>query len=119
MLKFLYIGDMHEMEHTPSSRIDNFQETVHEKRQEILALAKKHQVSAILEGGDFLDKPRVSNDFLSYLLTEWGMDQRLIQKLLFQILLGTSTIEDLKTQMEQQIPILGIAGNHELIGGAI
>lgn len=119
MLKFLYIGDMHEMEHTPSSRIDHFQETVHEKRQEILALAKKHQVSAILEGGDFLDKPRVSNDFLSYLLTEWGMDQRLIQKLLFQIQLGTSTIEDLKTQMEQQIPILGIAGNHELIGGAI
>lgn len=119
MLKFLYIGDMHEMESQPSSRIDNYEETVHKKRQEILNLAKKYNVNAILEGGDFLDRPKVSNSFLSFLMEEWGLNQLIMKDLFLKIKLGMNSFSDLQTQLNQTIPIIGVIGNHELIGGAL
>ena len=119
MLKFLYIGDMHEMESQPSSRIDNYEETTHKKRQEILDLARKYDVNAILEGGDFLDRPKVSNSFLSFLMEEWGMNQLIMKDLFLKIKLGMNSFSDLQSQLNQTIPIIGVIGNHELIGGAL
>lgn len=119
MLKFLYIGDIHETENIPSSRIDDFKETVHKKRKEILQIAKTNQVNAILQGGDFFDRPKVSNDFLTFLLTEWGMNQLLIRDTLLNIHLGKASLSDLSSHIENSIPIIGIIGNHDLIGGAI
>lgn len=119
MLKFLYIGDIHETENVPSSRIDDFKETVHKKRKEILQIARKNEVNAILQGGDFFDRPKVSNDFLTFILSEWGIDQLLIRDTLLNIQLGKASISDLSSHIKNAIPMIGIIGNHDLIGGAI
>ena len=117
-LKFLYVGDIHESETSPSSRIDDFTQTRKKKRKEVLKIAKDNQVCAILQGGDFFDRPKVSITYLNDILADWGGNQQSVNNLLLNIKTGDANFKDLETQVKNVIPFVGIAGNHDLIGGA-
>ena len=95
MLKFLLIGDRHNSENTPSSRIDNdYALTCEQKDMEIMHIAKTHGVNAILHPGDFFtdsDK-KLGNEFMGKIVNRWR---------------------------SCGIPLIGIAGNHDLIGNNI
>ena len=94
MLKFLLIGDRHNSENTPSSRIDDFALTCEQKDIEIMHIAKSHNVNAILHPGDFFtdsDK-KLGNEFMGKIVNRWR---------------------------SCGIPLIGIAGNHDLIGNNI
>lgn len=94
MLRFLFFGDRHNSEKIPSSRIGNFKEDCDAKDDEIIHLAKKYNVDALLHPGDFWtdsDK-KLENHFVSSVARKW---------------------------ITAGIPIIGIAGNHDLIGNNI
>ena len=91
MPKFLFIGDRHNAEHVPSSRIDNYHENTELKDLEIIQIAKDKKVDAILHPGDFwtdADRKLVYN-FVSNIVRRW---------------------------LNSGIQLIGIAGNHDLIG---
>ena len=121
MIKLLYFGDFHNDEKVPSSRIDNFVETRKRKIKEILQIAKNENVVALLEPGDFLNKPKISNSYLSELKRDWGFTEGNIENILSDVLLKNKTTKELVKAIEDcnRIPIIGTVGNHELIGGAL
>lgn len=121
MIKLLYFGDFHNDEKVPSSRIDNFVETRKKKTKEILQIAKDEGVIAMLQPGDFLNKPKVSNDFLSEIKREWGFTDGNIENIVSDVLLKNKTTGDLIKAIEDcnRIPIIGTIGNHELVGYAL
>ena len=94
MLKFLFMGDRHNAETIPVARTDNYHETCELKDAEIIKIARENNVNAIIHPGDF-----------------WtDADKRLSYKFVGQI-----------SQRWQSggIPVIGIAGNHDLIGNNI
>lgn len=94
MIKFLFMGDRHNSEVTPYSRIDDYRESCAAKDQEIIDIAKKHSVNAILHPGDFWTDSdrRIGNEYISQIAMRW---------------------------MRAEIPIIGIAGNHDMIGNNV
>lgn len=94
MLNFLLIGDRHNSEHTPLSRIGDYHQDCLAKDLEIMEIAKRYHVNAILQPGDFFtdsdNKPTLP--FITSILQKWG---------------------------PCNIPMIGIAGNHDLIGNNI
>lgn len=97
MIRLLLIGDRHNSETIPSSRIDDYRDTCEKKDNEIISLAKKYDVSAILHPGDFwtdADK-KLKNDFIAKVANKWN---------------------NIYTDTGRHIPLIGIAGNHDLIG---
>lgn len=121
MIKLLYFGDFHNDEKVPSSRIDNFVETRKRKIKEILQIAKNENVVALLEPGDFLNKPKISNSYLSELKRDWGFTEGNIEHILSDVLLKNKTTKELIKAIEHcnRIPIIGTVGNHELIGSSL
>ena len=101
MLRFICIGEMHYSENPPSYRLDDYFVTQHLKLLEIKEYTAQNHVDAILELGDFLDKAKISSERLAYIFQEWN--NRLID--------GVTAFG--------LIPIIGIPGNHELVGGQI
>ena len=91
MLKFLYMGDRHNSESIPKSRIDNYFDSCEAKDNEIIKIANEHNVTAILHPGDFWTDSdrRIGNEFIAKIARRW---------------------------MAAGIPLIGIAGNHDLIG---
>lgn len=98
-MKFLLMGDRHNSEQKPQNRIDDFFETQRLKDEEIVNIAKKYNVSAILQAGDFWTDgdTKIKNDFIPQIIKRW--------------------IDPLNPAAS--IPMIGIAGNHDLIGGNI
>ena len=98
-IRFLLMGDRHNSENTPKSRIDNFQESVKAKDEEIMSIAKQYNVAAILQAGDFWTDgdARIKNDFIPEIVKRW--------------------IDPMNPG--KSIPMIGIAGNHDLIGNNI
>lgn len=86
MLKFLYYTDPHNKLQNPTARLDNFKETIFNKQRYVGRLARELGVAAVFVGGDFLDKPDNSDEFV-----------RSVQLL----------------HQEYGVPIYGIIGNHE------
>lgn len=121
MIKLLYFGDFHNDEKVPNSRIDNFVETRKRKIKEILQIAKNENVVALLEPGDFLNKPKISNSYLSELKRDWGFTEGNIENILSDVLLKNKTTKELIKAIEDcnRIPIIGTVGNHELIGSSL
>jgi len=87
MSKILFISDLHLRHDTPQGRTDNFGETMFNKLKYVLDTALFHNVSAILQAGDFFHKPEPP----MYLLNE---------------LIGLLQAFD--------IPIMSICGQHDL-----
>lgn len=89
MSKFLYFQDAHLKGVNPSSRTDNYYESWMQKFCEILRIAQERKVEAIIDGGDLLDTPLISNQLIDVVLDR---------------------IE------EAGIPMYSMWGNHTLIG---
>lgn len=116
-MKFLYFGDMHEWNRVPSKRTDDFLETRKEKISEILKIAKDNEVTALLQGGDFLNKDKIDSKEMARILEEWNaMD---INNLALDVMLGNIDISEIELKLTNSIPMIGIIGNHELIGNEI
>ena len=105
-MKFLYMGDAHEHTDAPRCRLDNWNETRVDKINEIRELAKKHNVKALLQGGDFLSSPKYGIQFLIEILNRWGY------KVHNEVLLNEGAIQ----ATSNEAPLVGPIGNHELFG---
>ena len=124
-MKFLYVGDLHQDELNPVHRIDDFANTRKEKINEILKIAKNNNVKAILHGGDFFNRPKMSNEFVTSIIETWN-NQLIpidIQELTFQLQAGTISeqdyLDEIKKYKTNNIPFISIIGNHDLIGEGI
>lgn len=116
-MKFLYFGDLHESPIAPASRKDDFRETVNNKIKEIRELAIKHKVRAILQPGDFLDKPKFDLAFLSEVVERWGFSD--VQLDMLAMAQGNVNVAEITKKIENNIPMVGAIGNHELYGNAL
>ncbi len=88
-MKFLYFTDLHYRGTSPRARKDDFPKALEAKLAEIFELARRHQVAAILSGGDDTDRPDPN---ISVLL-------RLADVL-----------------KQAPVPIYTVAGNHSIFG---
>jgi len=68
MSKYLFYSDAHAKGNNPSRRIDNYFESWMIKFREMLSLAKKYKVEAIIDGGDLLDGAIVANSVIDEIL---------------------------------------------------
>lgn len=96
-MKLLLMGDRHNTIHKPVNRTDaDFMDTQIKKDTEILRIAKKNNVSAIIHPGDFWTDSdcKIKNDFICDVVKRWFPDPN----------------------QEKNIPMYGIAGNHDLFG---
>lgn len=116
-MKFLYFGDLHERPTAPVHRKDDFRETVNQKIQEIRELGKKHKVSAFLQPGDFLDKPKFEPAFLSEVVNRWGFSD--IRQDMLHLATGQVKVHEVASKLQDYIPIIGAIGNHELYGESL
>lgn len=121
-MKFLYVGDPHNQVRTPTNRTDKFHETYDNKVQEIKELAVKHKVKAILQPGDFLNSPNYNNDFLMDVVEKWSVvpgKYEMLKKMSYQGENLDDYMPDFLEKLKKDIPIVGIIGNHELIGNSL
>lgn len=98
-MRFILMGDRHNSLTKPENRIDvDFFETVKRKDEEIMKIAHTYDADAILHAGDFWTDgdAKIKYAFLSEIVNRWTGEQNY-----------------------KKIPILGIAGNHDLIGNNI
>lgn len=117
MLKFLYFGDIHGGSKAPRYRTDNFEETRANKIRQILDIAKKNNVVALLQAGDFLNKANISPEYLTKEIINWTSVN--INDVVFDIMMGEKTVKDLELAIKDVFPMVGTIGNHELIGGEL
>lgn len=116
-VNLLYFGDKHYQYKKPANRIDDFSETEKKKVREIRKLAKEHNVRVIIQPGDFLDKPRLPDDFVQEILEEWGFSAYKRAREDYES--GKLNKEELADAVLDYIPIVGTVGNHELFGGSL
>lgn len=117
MLKFLYFGDMHGGSKAPQYRTDDFLVTRANKIKEILHIAKEHNVNALLQAGDFLNKANVAPEYLTKEILNWTSVN--LNDLVFDIMVGDKTTKDLELALKEVTPMIGTVGNHELVGGEL
>lgn len=61
-MKFLFLTDSHLSNRRPSSRIDDYPQTVLNKFRDVVDLARQHDVEAVIHGGDVFHSPAVDRD---------------------------------------------------------
>ncbi|MFS8512739.1 MAG: metallophosphoesterase [Planifilum fulgidum] len=88
-MRFLYVTDTHIRGTSPRSRTDDFPLAIRKKLQEVIELAHREEVDAVLHGGDLFDRPDIS----PAVVREFAA--------LFRRL---------------QVPLYMIAGNHDIYG---
>lgn len=71
--KALIIGDLHWTGHQPVARTDNLRETLRAKLLECWALAKDHEVDAIIQTGDLTHTPHLTLPVLADLAVLLGL----------------------------------------------
>lgn len=114
-MKFLYIGDLHLSDNPPSSRIDNYHDSVIKKIQEIKNIALNNQCTAILEGGDFLNNPKLSEEKIADYLS--CFNDKNINDIIIEAKNKNIDYEELIENLEYNTcPLIGVVGNHELFG---
>lgn len=118
-MKFLLIGDRHQSPHAPLTRIDDFEDTCRKKDNEILKIARDNGVEAILEAGDFFEegRSRLPAEFLQQIIARWFGHTSV-----YEIAQKREELDD-QAFLEYMksinpIKLIGVAGNHELQGGA-
>ena len=74
-MKFLYFGDRHATFKQPGNRIDNFFETCKNKDLEIMEIARREKVSALLQAGDFFEEKDIKgeNKFIQDMIERYSM----------------------------------------------
>lgn len=118
IMKFLYVGDPHNRLDDPVNRTDDFQETFKAKVEELKATARKEGVTAILQPGDFLDKPNYTNQFLMDVINLWSFVPNAYE-LMAQLQNKQGDTADIVKQLQNHIPYIGAIGNHELTGESL
>lgn len=113
----IYFGDMHHRKVAPSTRIDEFNETEFNKVAQVRKFAKDFKAKAILQPGDFLDKPKFDEAFLTKVMTAWGYTEMMEARTRYEA--GLITKEQYADQTLDYVPIVGLVGNHELYGGSL
>ena len=68
MSKFLYLQDFHIKGKNPEYRIDNYYQSMLEKLDEVLSIAKLHKVDFIIDGGDLLNGETIANTIVDDIL---------------------------------------------------
>lgn len=116
-MKFIYIGDPHERPTAPKNRVDNYFETYTNKVNEIKGLVKKHSAKALLQPGDFLDAPKYDNAFLMEVVERWSSVPT--YQLLADMQKGLISGKEVAEALEENVPMIGAIGNHELFGNSI
>ena len=116
-INLIYFGDFHYQEKAPGKRTDDFHATEFRKAELIQELGRKHKVRAFIQSGDFLDKPRISDAFMQQILANWNFKQSVRNREDYEN--GLISKEEYADRSLEQIPIIGIVGNHEVFGGAI
>lgn len=118
-MRFLYFGDRHCSPNKPENRLDDYQETCKMKDEEILYLGHKYNVSAFLQPGDFWNEIDVNgkNDFINSIMNRWGIIN--YNELILSLKNNKTIDKDLLDKINNYIPIVGIAGNHDLIGNSL
>lgn len=114
-MRLLYFGDKHERVTSPENRLDDFRETQRKKTQEIISIGKKYGVTAFLQPGDFFDSPNPPLDFVAEVMEQWtGCN---LFEVFAKYVVGAITQEEAMQAVKDYVPIIGVAGNHELFGG--
>lgn len=113
-MNLLYFGDFHHRKTKPENRIDDFSLTLQNKAEEILRLGKQYKVKAFLQPGDFWDEPNPPLDYAAEVIRRWtNID-------VFQLLQSVINGESVDViSLQDYIPLVGVAGNHELFGNNI
>ena len=118
-MKFLYFGDRHNTFKNPPSRIDDYQETCENKDNEIIEIGRKNNVAAFLQPGDFFNEKDINgeNEFIQKVISKWGLIniKELIDSIRDEETINPVIVEKIKNY----IPLVGIVGNHDLIGNNI
>ena len=90
MRKIVITGDIHYKGVNPKARLDNYQEAITEKLEEVFILARARIADAIIIAGDLFHSPNIA----------WG------------------TVAELAMLLQSApCPILTIPGNHDIYGG--
>lgn len=113
----VYFGDFHHRLKPPATRIDDFKASQIDKVHQIREIAQKYHAKALLQPGDFLDRPKFPESFLTEIMTAWGFPQ--IRHNRRQYDAGVLSKNDYLQKTLDYIPMVAIAGNHELYGGSI
>lgn len=88
-MRILFLTDTHIRGTNPQNRKDNFTETLFQKLEEVLDIAKENNVDILLHGGDIFDRPDIT----------------------------PSLVRDLIILIDKySLPIYAIAGNHDIYG---
>lgn len=116
-MRLLVFGDFHEGNQKPKARIDNFHETKVKLIQEIDEIAKKYNCKAKLQLGDFLDQSKYSSEVLTDIVRRWKpmAPAQQLQRLQNKEI----TPEEFLSLIKDDIPLIGVVGNHELIGNSL
>ncbi|GGE24832.1 exonuclease SbcD [Marinithermofilum abyssi] len=89
MIRLLYVTDTHIRGTAPRSRTDDFVAALRNKLQEVVEIARKERVDAVLHGGDLFDRPDIS----PAVVREFA---RLLRRF--------------------EVPVYTVAGNHDIYG---
>lgn len=114
----LFITDTHFSDKKPESRIDDYEKTEKNKIDAIRELAKSVSAKAILQGGDWFDRSKVSDRYISQHLEDWdysGTQQE--HRSAYDS--GQIDKNEYAERMLNTIPVVGIAGNHDLTGRSL
>lgn len=111
----MFIGDAHNQVRKPANRKDDFHETYNNKVDEVKRIAKEEGVSAIIQAGDFLNSPQYNNDFIVDTIQKWSFVPEKYE-LLEELRNKEGNPEDIVERLREDIPYIGVVGNHELIG---
>lgn len=121
-MKFIAIGDSH-LDKRTYSRIDydTYEQTQIEKINETKDIANKEHAKAILQTGDFLDKAVIKPEQIASIIEKWQYGDINYNEIINEIAYGNKTIDDLVKAVKtgKSMPIIGVKGNHELIGGEV
>lgn len=117
ILKLLVMGDFHDGNKSPLARIDDFEEAKRQLTNEINALARENNCQAILQLGDFLDKPKYPYEVLNEIINRWKPEMP-IQKIQAFQKREISSLELIQS-LKNDIPLIGVVGNHELFGNSL
>ena len=115
-VNLLYFGDFHHRKDAPANRIDDFHKTELNKVKQIKEIAHQYNAKALLQPGDFLDKPRFDDHFLNQVMQAWGYPDIMEARKLFEA--GKISKDEYIQRTLDYVPIVGLAGNHELYGGS-
>lgn len=116
-MNFIFFGDKHERPDVPENRTDDYHRSVNAKTEEIKQLAIKYKAKALLQPGDFLHKPKFSDQFLGEVVKRWSTVD--VYKMKGDMMTGKLSVSEAAEQLNNWTPILGAVGNHELYGESL